>query len=239
MPDRSSAVETFRAWLQSPACARILPFAVFMVFVAAGSLLPPPEPVPEGAFDARWMYAARAVVVGALLVWLWPRLAELRAGPPMRATDWGLAWAAGVAVFIIWVQLDSGWVTFELGAGFDPRRFQSEEIDWVLTAFRVLGLAVVVPLAEELFWRSFLMRWLDRQDFLSLEPQRVGVRALVITSVLFALEHSQWLAGVIAGLIYGWIYMRTGRIWVPIVAHAVTNGLLGAYILVQRDWRFW
>lgn len=238
-PDTQAAKPRQLAWLNSPSFPRILPFALFMVFVAVGSFLPSPEPVAPGEWDARWIYAARALVVGAVLIWLWPRFEELRSAPPMGGTDWLIAIAGGVVVLAIWIVLDEGWVTFELSKGFDPRRYGSEDIDWPVTAFRLLGLAIVVPVIEELFWRSFLMRWLERQEFLTVEPARVGMRALLITSVLFALEHSQWLAGLIAGLIYGWIYMRTGKLWVPVIAHAVTNGGLGAYILIARDWRFW
>jgi CAAX prenyl protease-like protein len=226
------------AWLRSESAPRILPFALFMIFVAAGSLVPPPVPVPPEDWDPRWIYALRAIVAGGALVLLWPRLVELH--------DWRLSWSegllafgAGIGVLIIWIMLDVGWFAFELGDGFDPRRYGSDAIDWPITFFRLLGLAVVVPLAEELFWRSFLLRWLEKQDFLAVRPAVVSLRALLITSVLFALEHNQWLAGFIAGLVYGWIYMHTGRLWVPILAHAVTNGLLGAYILIMRDWRFW
>jgi CAAX prenyl protease-like protein len=226
------------AWLRSESAPRIVPFALFMIFVAAGSLVPPPEPVPPEDWDPRWIYALRAIVAGGALVLLWPRLVELH--------DWRLSWSegllafgAGIGVLIIWIMLDVGWFAFELGDGFDPRRYGSDAIDWPITFFRLLGLAVVVPLAEELFWRSFLLRWLEKQDFLAVRPAVVSLRALLITSVLFALEHNQWLAGFIAGLVYGWIYMHTGRLWVPILAHAVTNGLLGAYILIMRDWRFW
>jgi len=226
------------AWLRSDSFPRILPFALFMVFVAAGSLLPAPEPTPSGEADPRWLYAARAIVAGAALVLLWPRFVELHQWR-MKASDWLLAVAAGVFVLIVWLWLDEGWVAFESGGGFDPRRYGSEAIDWPVTFFRLLGLALVVPIVEELFWRSFLMRWIEQQDFLALPPAAVGARALLISSVLFALEHSQWLAGLIAGVVYGWIYMRTGRLWVPVIAHAITNGLLGAYILIERDWRFW
>jgi len=231
---------TLHEWRASAAFPRVFPFAVFMVFVAIGSALPAPVPVAPGELDPRWVYAARALAVGALLIWLWPRFSELRAaGTPMTPVDFALAIIAGIVVLAIWIPLDSGWVSFELGQGFDPRHFQSERIDWTITAFRLLGLVIVVPIAEELFWRSFLMRWIADQAFMSVEPARVGARALVISSVLFALEHSQWLAGLIAGFIYGWIYMRTGKLWVPVIAHAVTNGLLGVYILVVRDFRFW
>lgn len=227
------------SWLRSDAFARILPFALFMVFVAAGSFLPPPVPVAPGEFDSRWIYGVRAVVAGAALLFLWSRYVELRAGPPLHLGDWLLAVGSGIGVLVIWVLLDEGWVTFELGNGFDPRGHGTAAIDWPLTLLRLFGLALVVPVIEELFWRSFLMRWLAQQDFLRVDPARVGLRALLISSVLFALEHSQWLAGLIAGLVYGGIYMRTGKLWVPIIAHAVTNGLLGAYILATQDWRFW
>lgn len=227
------------SWLRSDAFLRILPFAIFMVFVAASSYLPPPVPVAPGEFDTRWVYGARAILVGVVLLLLWPRFVELRSGPPLRLADWALALSSGIAVLIVWVLLDTGWVTLTLAPGFDPRSFGSEAIDWPITVLRLLGLAVVVPVIEELFWRSFIMRWLEKPAFLQVDPATVGMRALLISSVLFALEHSQWLAGFIAGVVYGWIYMRTGKLWVPIIAHAVTNGLLGAYILYTQDWRFW
>ena len=226
------------AWLRSESFPRILPFALFMVFVAAGSLVPAPQPAPPGELDPRWIYGARAIVAGAALALLWPRFVELHDWR-LKASEWLLAVAAGVGVLLVWLWLDEGWFAFDLGSGFDPRRYGSEAIDWPVTFFRLLGLAIVVPIAEELFWRSFLLRWIERQDFLAQPPATVGLRALLICSVLFALEHTQWLAGFVAGLVYGGIYLRTGRLWVPVIAHAVTNGLLGAYILIERDWRFW
>jgi len=210
-----------------------------MVFVALSSLLPPPVPAAPGDFDSRWIYAARAIVVGLVVVMLWPKFIELRSGPALRTGDWLLSVTSGVAVLVIWVLLDKGWATFELSSGFDPRQYGSTAIDWPLTFMRLLGLAVVVPIIEELFWRSFLMRWLEKQAFLQVDPRSIGARALLITAGVFALEHAQWLAGLIAGLVYGWLYMRTGKLWVPVIAHAVTNAGLGAYILVTQDWRFW
>ncbi len=72
-----------------------------------------------------------------------------------------------------------------------------------------------------------------------MRPRDVGARAFVITAALFALEHSQWFAGLLAGLAYGWLYMRTGKLWPAVIAHAITNGLLGAWILQTGDWRYW
>ena len=225
-------------WLQSPALPRVVPFAIFMVFVAAGSLVPEPVPVPAGEWDPRWIYALRAVAAGAALLYFWRQFVELHDWR-LSMSETSLAVAAGIGVLVLWLLLDEGWFAFDLGAGFDPRRYGSEDIDWPVTVFRLLGLAIVVPVIEELFWRSFLMRWLEKPNFLAVKPRAVSMRALLITSIVFALEHSQWLAGFIAGVVYGWLYVRTGRLWVPVLSHAVTNGLLGAYILIARDWRFW
>jgi CAAX prenyl protease-like protein len=112
-------------------------------------------------------------------------------------------------------------------------------LDPVLVALRLVGFVVVVPVMEELFWRSFLMRWIDRRDFLSVDPRLVSPLALVATSALFALEHSAWLAGLAAGLAYGVVYHRTGNLRTAIVSHAVSNLLLGAWILARQDWSLW
>lgn len=92
---------------------------------------------------------------------------------------------------------------------------------------------------EELFWRSFVQRWVQTPDFLALDPAQIGLKALLIASALFAIEHTQWLAGLIAGLAYGWLYISTRNLWSPIVAHAVTNGVLGIYAVTTHQWRFW
>ena len=228
-------------WLRSPAFVRILPFAAFIGFLALGSMLPSPEPVPPGQFDSRWIYAARTIVVGLLLVLLWRRYGELRVAPRMGITDWLLALISGAAVFVAWIHLDAGWVVLgnSSAGSFDPREHASDRLHIALTALRLLGLALVVPITEELFWRSFLMRWLRQPHFLALDPRVVGMRAIAISSVLFALEHNQWLAGLIAGVAYAGVYVRTGKLWTAIVSHAVTNTMLGAWILITREWRFW
>jgi CAAX prenyl protease-like protein len=65
------------------------------------------------------------------------------------------------------------------------------------------------------------------------------MRAFVITTALFAIEHNRWFAGVVAGVVYNVLYMRSGNLWVPILAHAVTNGSLGVWILYTESWQFW
>jgi CAAX prenyl protease-like protein len=53
------------------------------------------------------------------------------------------------------------------------------------------------------------------------------------------MAHTLWLAAIVAGLLYAWLYKRTGKLWAPIVAHAVTNGLLGFWVVMMGQWQFW
>ena len=222
--------------LFSPAAVRILPFAVFMAFVVASSLLPAPA-AGGGDWDTRFVYVARTVVVATLLVAFWRHYSEL-AWAELKRCEWLSAALAGVAVFVIWIALDQPWATVGEPVAFDPRR-PDGGIDWMVAVPRLLGLAIIVPVMEELFWRSFIQRWIDAPQFLNADPRRVSRRAFFITAALFALEHNLWLAGLLAGFAYGWLYMRSGNLWSPVIAHAVTNALLGAWILATGNWQLW
>jgi CAAX prenyl protease-like protein len=197
------------------------------------------------AIDPRWLTVARGGIVALVLALAWPHYSELRPAPAADATpgrgarDMALAVASGVVVFLLWIALDRGWaVVHRPGPGFIPLDAQGR-LDWPLCVLRLAGFALVVPLAEELFWRSFLLRWIDRRRFLELDPRRASLKAFAICSVLFALEHSQWLAGLVAGMIYTGVYTRTGNLRVPIVAHAITNATLGIWIVLTQSWSLW
>ena len=194
-----------------------------------------------------WLLAIAAGLV-VFVLWIqldrgWATLGGGGAGfdptGPDGRIDPLLAVAAGLVVFVLWIQLDRGWATLGGGgAGFDPTG-PDGRIDPLVAALRLASLALVVPVMEELFWRSFLMRWLDAPVFAFADPRRTSLRAFLIVAVLFALEHDQWLAGLFAGIVYNWLYVRTGRLWIPIAAHAVTNGALGIWILSTRSWHLW
>ncbi|HSJ99022.1 MAG TPA: CAAX prenyl protease-related protein, partial [Myxococcota bacterium] len=189
--------------------------------------------------DARWLAAWRGAAVAAVLALLWPRYVELREAPAVAPREWALAAAAGLAVFAAWIAFDSGWATFgHEGTGLVPLG-PDGRIDVALVALRAFGMVLVVPVMEELFWRSFLMRWIDRRDFLAADARRASLGAVALSSALFALAHTQWFAGLLAGLAYAWLYRRSGSVRVPILAHAVTNGALAAWILATGSWRFW
>jgi uncharacterized protein len=212
---------------------RALPFAAFIGLLAARGVLD-----PDGTM--RWLYALQAGGAALLLAVWWQRYGELRERPRLR--EWahaGLAVLAGLAVFGLWISLTAPWMRLgEPATTFVPLDAQGEPI-WPLIAVRLAGAVLVVPVMEELFWRSLVMRWIDRRDFLAHPPAQASLYALVASSAVFALAHDLWLAGLIAGLVFGELYRRTGRIWHAILAHAVANLALGLWVVHQRAWGFW
>ena len=218
------------------ALARTLPFAAFMALLALRGSLP-----PEGLFglDPRWVYGLTVLVVGALLAWFWREYGELVAQTLPSLSEAALAVLVGVLVFGLWINLDAPWMRLgEASAGFVPTDAQGALL-WPLIAVRWVGASLLVPVMEELFWRSFLMRWVQSPQFESVLPQSVGVKAIVLSTFVFMLAHTLWLAAIIAGLAYAWLYVRTGKLWVPIIAHAVTNGMLGVWVVTTGKWAFW
>ena len=225
------------AALAHPAVMRAVPFAIFIVFIALSSLVPEIGP-QQAAGDLRWLEVLRAASVTAALVFFWRGYGELRAAGDVKPHRWLLAVSCGLAVFVVWIHFDHGWAVVGRTAGFDPTGADGE-IDLTLAGVRLAESVLVVPVMEELFWRSFLLRWLDARDFIAADPRRASPRAFALTAVLFASEHSLWFAGLLAGLLYNWLYKRTGNLWVPIASHALTNAALGIWILATGNWRLW
>jgi CAAX prenyl protease-like protein len=219
------------------AWVRCLPFAVFMLALTLRTSAP-----ADGSWgvDPRWLYALQVVLPAALLAWWWREYGELARQTLPSVREWLLAVAAGVAVFFLWIALDAPWMQISFGAAppFDARD-ATGAIDWPLVAMRLAGAALLVPVMEELFWRSFLMRWIQHPVFERVAPAAVGLRAVVLATFMFMLAHTLWLAAIVAGLAYAWLYIRTGKLWVAVIAHAVTNGVLGAWVVATGNWQFW
>lgn len=217
------------------ATLRVLPFAVFIVLLVLRAVWP--QEGPLAAVDTRWLYALQAGGAALLLAYGWRSYCELSAPPSWRQAVLGLV--VGVAVWWLWTTLDAPWMrTTSEAAPFRPVD-EDGRLIWGLLAVRALGAVLVVPLIEELFWRGWLMRWLEHHDFLAVEPQRIGLRAIVLSNVLFALAHHEWFVAALAGLAYSWLYRRTGSLWCAVLAHAVTNGLLAVWVVLGGHWAYW
>ena len=215
------------------AWARILPFATYLFFLAVAGVL---ERLGWNPHDLRWLYPVKTAAVMLVLAYFWRDYGELHKARLGLAAAVAAA-VTGVVVLVLWVSLDAGWMTIGTPAGFNP--VTDGRIDWLMVAVRIFGAALVVPVMEELFWRSFLMRWIESPDFQSVDPAQVGWKGLVVTIVLFGFEHNLWLAGMVAGAAYSFLYMRHRSLWSPVLAHAVTNGLLGIWVVHTGSWIFW
>ncbi len=226
---------------QNPAFARILPFAVYIGFLMLESGLVALQDAGftwVAGWDLRWIYPIKAFAVAACLIFYWRHYTELSSAVRVSFADWMLAIAVGVVVFVLWINLDQGWLTMGESDGFNPMS-PDDSLNWFLVISRILGAAVVVPLMEELFWRSFLLRWIVTPNFLALEPAKVTAKAFIITAVLFGFEHGLWFAGILAGVAYAWLYMRSNNLWVAVISHGVTNAVLGIWVVSTGNWQFW
>ncbi len=204
--------------------SHVAPFLLFFLFIYLGPLLNIPKWV---------LYPLQTVIISGILVFYWGAYKdEIR-----FSLDW-IAIIAGVAVFFIWV-LPEGLYPQLSTSEFNPYELTTGNAVFVLIAFRLIGASLVVPLAEEIFWRSFALRFLIRSDFKAVPLGRFSWFSFVMVSIAFGLEHHRWLPGIVAGLIYAGVLYRTKNLLSPILAHAVTNFLLGVYVLATGQWDFW
>jgi uncharacterized protein len=216
---------------------RVAPFVAFMAMLALRGMAPADG---SWSFDVRWLYGAQVLLVSALLLMWWREYGELARQTWPTLGETAIAIAVGLIVFALWIRLDAPWMSlnFEPAPAFVPLN-SAGQLDWPLIATRLAGAALLVPVMEELFWRSFLMRWVRSPQFEAVPPARVGLRAVVVSTFLFVLAHTLWLAAIVAGLAYALLYMRSGKLWTAVIAHAVTNAALGLWVLKTGQWQFW
>lgn len=180
-----------------------------------------------------YLYPVRMGIVFLTIVWVWDAL------PVMRLLRPFVSFLVGAFVFVLWIGLDPFLPGMENQGAYNPFLAQEWWLVIFLMVVRTLGAVVVAPVAEELFWRGFLMRFIIRQDY---EKGALGeYRHLSFwgTAVAMALVHHQWALGLMAGVLYGAWFVRTKSLGDVIFAHAVTNLLLAVYVVSRQEWHFW
>lgn len=212
------------AVIGGPASPYVAPFGTLIVLTAIAPHLEGPQLIS---------YAVKTVIVVLVLA------------ASVRRVDWGrglypvLGSAAGVGVLVAWVGLEGLYPMIGETSTVNPLASVSSQAEVTLVGFRLFGATVVVPLAEELFWRGFLIRWVIKPDFRSVNHGTFTWPSFLVTVGLFSIEHHRWLPGLIAGAAYNAVYYRTKSLKACVVAHAVTNLGLGVYVLTFGRWDFW
>jgi len=225
----------------SPAAARVTPFVIFLLLTGCQGQF--------GEASRYWFYFAKTLV-GIWLIWeMFPLVAEIR---------WAFSWEAvvvGIGVFALWVGISGSWTTQDTlwvkvglshastkaATPWDPLvQFPGNAaLAWLFILTRILGSTLVVPPLEEAFYRSFLYRYIVKPDFMSVPFKQFSPMAFIATACVFGLSHNEWIAGILCGAAYQWLVIRKNRLGDAMTAHAITNFLLGVWVVSRGAWNFW
>jgi hypothetical protein len=225
----------------SPMLVRVAPFVVFLALTFCQGQF--------GEASRYWFYLAKTLA-GAWLIWeMRPWVSEMR---------WAMSWEAvvvGVAVFAAWVGIsgegttqNSLWaklgLTHSLAA--PPKTWNpnaqfgdGSALAWLIIVTRIAGSTFIVPPLEEVFYRSFLYRYIARADFQAVPLKQFLPLPFLAIAAVFGFSHNEWLAGILCGAAYQWLVMRKNRLGDAMTAHAITNFLLGLWIIWRGVWQFW
>ena len=226
----------------SPASCRYLPFVVFMGFIGLDECIR--FLAGQGLFKLEattlyYLYPLKALTVGGILFLFRKNYSELSIKDLANIPQTLAACGVGLLVFVLWIMMD--W-TLGIGGtpqGFNPLNLPGRNTQIVLTAFRIAGAVLVVPLMEELFWRSFLIRYIIDKNFDTIRIGTFTWASFLITVVLFGLEHNYILAGIMAGIFYNLLLYKSRSLIQCVAAHAVTNLALAVYVILTGKWQFW
>lgn len=230
-----------------PDIAYILPMAVFLAFTFAG-----------GQWESFYplSYVLKTVIVAIILVLVWRSFTRIR----WTHLHWGVI--VGVVGVIQWVGMEKLFMSHDFfswtrmsfdGAekvrenAFKPFEvFESQAWMWAFIAIRWAGASLLVPVMEELFWRDYVWRSLaSPNDFQLHEVGEYDKSAVWLVPLFFATVHPQWLTSIVWALLIAWLLLKTRSLGACIVAHGVTNFLLGGYVLFSHyvlgrdEWYFW
>jgi len=214
--------------IKNPAFRYVAPFILFILLTELQRFAG-----PQSIF---LIYALKSILTGALLYFLFR-------GATKKEIVGGFSFEAvgvGVLALIVWIALGES-IPHEKIVTFSPDVFEDSLSRYLAIAVRIAGASLVVPVMEELLWRSFLMRYLIDADFLSVKIGEYSHVSFWGTVLAFTLVHAQWEwpATVLVGIIYGAYVVKRKNIWGVIVAHGVTNLLLGAYVLYTGSYYYW
>lgn len=163
-----------------------------------------------------------------------------------------LAVVVGVVGYVLWVLICGlhperqflslfGWQElWPSRTAFDPFSEISNGFHRSLfLASRFTTLALIVPVAEELFLRGFLVRWVEDVDLKSVRLDKLGWPAIMAPTVCAVLTHPEIIAAIVWFSLVTWLMIHTKSFWNCVVAHMVTNLLLGIHVVVTGAWELW
>jgi len=211
----------------------VAPMAAFLVL---GSL---EGALPRSSYP--FVYAAKVLIVGILTI-LCSKTWRTQLKWNVKAIGIGLV--AGLLGLGLWLGLDAlqpAGLALGKRTAYNPfEAIADPNLRYSFIAMRFVGLAVLVPIVEEVFWRSFLLRFLtdhDRWEEVALDS--VTLAAFGIAAGAFAIAHPEWLAALGYAALATGVLRYTKSLAACVVTHAVTNAALGIFVLKTGSWHYW
>jgi CAAX prenyl protease-like protein len=226
----------------------VLPLVTFLVMASRYPVLQPESIDDVAVCNYFYLVIAQVIVCGGLVTYSLPKV--LRAFP-FKVDLWGPV--VGVVGVVLWIGIC--WLNIErtvLGAvglenwipervGFNPFAQMTDPIQrTIFLCFRFLLLAAVVPIIEELFLRGWFIRYIQNPDWQTVKLTDIRAVGLLAATVYGILTHpGEAIAAAAWFSLVTWLMVSTGKLWNCIVAHAITNLLLGVYVIATGSWPLW
>ncbi|APG28392.1 CAAX prenyl protease-related protein [Syntrophotalea acetylenivorans] len=216
----------------------ILPFALYLLLTQIPMKFPAYYP---------WLYGVCVGLVGLATIYLLRGKGIVQIHRNILP---GLL--VGIGGIFLWIvlcnlQLEAAimrhlpdWLQPQPRAAFNPFQDISNPLgQWSFIATRILGMAVLVPFAEEIFWRGFLLRWVISPNWQKVEIGSYSLKSFCWVVLLFTLAHPEWLAAIAYCSLLNLLLYWKRDLWNCIVAHGVSNLILAIYVLATGAWQLW
>lgn len=228
----------------------VAPFVVYQIIAYRTPELTPESIDDSSVYNYLVLVIVQVVALLVLSVWL---LRVYLADFPFRIDIWGII--VGIVGFGLWIGLC--WLNVErsllglfgLGdwfqrVGFNPFEQMTEPARRsIFLAFRFVLLAALVPIVEELFLRGWLVRYFDdghQVPWHQIQLKDIGWTGVAAVALYGLVTHpGEALAAIAWFSLVTWLMIKTGKFWNCVLAHAITNLLLGLYVIWFGQWHLW
>ena len=218
-----------KIWHLDGAWSYVFPFAIYLVMGdLTRALLPGFE-----EYHIYITYCLRTVAVGYILIRYRSMYTELAS----RRLD-GISILIGVVIFLLWVGLEGLYPMFSSAdVHYDPTIFDTAAFGFLILV-RFAGSVLVAPFVEELFCRSFLMRYLIDSKWQAVPIGAYTLGSFIIVTLFFGFSHFRWLPGILTAVLLNLLLYRTKNLSSCVAAHATANLLLLVYVVCTGSWGF-